>query len=524
MPVNDLLARFRDRWVNPASIRGFAFILAGLFILSFPGASKEVIVLVLVAALFVVGGADVWAEIRSPSINWRTLGLGIVLMVSAIGVAVFGRDAFLTVVRFLAVLIAVRGVVVAFDALRRRRTSPTWVFDVVRGLMYVVAGIVVFIIPESLTGAVLVVGAVGALIVGGILIAFGMANTDEPIYSPTELGGLVKRWVETRDVSEDLRADIADSLYFEPPDLARKQVGFWTLLVLSEVIATLGVLADSTAVVIGAMLVAPLMTPIMGVSAAIVSGWLKRITTSFLTVVGGVIVAIGVAWIVAVWAPHLVPIASNSQITSRVSPTMLDLMVAIAAGAAGAYTLVDRRVSSSIAGVAIAVALIPPLGVVGVSLQAGMYDDASGAFLLFLTNLVAIILAASIVFLLSGFAQLTQLRESRDKVRTFMVTVILGLLLVMVPLLFTSRDIVSNASRQAVAQDTVDAWVESNANLTVTSVEVDGHVVSVTLAGQGDVPSVTDLEGELETSLGIDVSVMVELFPSQVFTSNDTTG
>jgi len=522
--VNDLLLRFRDRWVNPASVRGFAFILAGLFILSFPNTSKNVLVLVLVAALFVMGGADVWSEIRSPSINWRTLGFGILMMVSAVVIAVYGRDTFQAVVRFLAVLIVVRGLLVAIDALRNRRTSPTWVFDITRGLMYIAAGIVVFIIPDSLTSSLLVVGAVSALIIGGILIAFGMGNPGEPVYSPTELGGLVKRWLETRDLEEDLRVDIADSLYFEPPDLVRKEVGFWTLLVLSEVIATLGVLADSTAVVIGAMLVAPLMTPIMGVSAAIVSGWLKRVTTSFLTVVGGVIVAIGVAWIVAVWAPHLVPIASNYQITSRVSPTMLDLMVAIAAGAAGAYTLVDRRVSSSIAGVAIAVALIPPLGVVGVSLQAGMYDDASGAFLLFLTNLVAIILAASIVFLLSGFAQITQLRESRDKVRTFMVTVVLGLLLVMVPLLFTSQDIVTNASRQSVAQETVDTWIGADADLAVLSVKVDGHLVSVTVAGQGSLPSVSDLEGELQTSLGTDVTVKVELFPSQIFTSDATTG
>lgn len=519
----DLLARLRDRWVNPASVRGLALILAGLFILSFPDASREVIVLVLVAALFALGIADVWSEIRSNAINWRTLGLGIVMMLSAAAIAVFGRSAFQAVIRFLAVLIALRGVVVAFDALRNRRASPTWVFDVVRGLMYVAAGGVIFIIPASLTSSLLVVGAVTALIVGGILIAFGMSNPDEAVYSPTELGGLVKRWIESRDLGDDLRIDIADALYFEPPDLIRKEVGFWTLLVLSEVIATLGVLADSTAVVIGAMLVAPLMTPIMGVSAAIVSGWLKRVTTSFLTVVGGVIVAISVAWIVAVWAPHLVPIASNSQITSRVSPTMLDLMVAIAAGAAGAYTLVDRRVSSSIAGVAIAVALIPPLGVVGVTLQTGRYDDAAGAFLLFLTNLVAIILAASIVFLISGFAQLTQLRESKDKVRTFMVTVILGLLLVTVPLLFTSQEIVTNASRQSTAQETVDTWVGSDSDLTVASVKVDGHLVSVTLAGQGDVPSVADLETDLEASLDTDVTVRVELFPSEVFTSDGST-
>jgi len=349
-----------------------------------------------------------------------------------------------------------------------------------------------------------------------------VSNPDEAVYSPSELGGLIKRWLDGRDVGDDLRMEVADSLYFEQPDIARKEIGFWTLLVLSEVIATLGVLADSTAVVIGAMLVAPLMTPIMGVSAAIVNGWLRRITTSFLTIVGGVGVAIAVAWITAQWAPHLVSIASNSQIQSRVSPTMLDLMVAVAAGAAGAYTLVDRRVSNSIAGVAIAVALIPPLGVVGVTLQSGYYDDARGAFLLFLTNLVSIIIAASVVFLLSGFAPFAQFRETREKVRTVTVSIVLGALIVMVPLLFTSQGIVNSATRQSTAQEVAQEWASADPGLTVIQVEVDGNDVSVQVAGQGEVPSVSDLESLLQESLGIDVAVRVEYFASQILTSDDS--
>ena len=103
---------------------------------------------------------------------------------------------------------------------------------------------------------------------------------------------------------------------------------------MSTTIATLAILADSTAVVIGAMLVAPLMTPILGVSAGIVNGWMGRVSRAFATVAGGVAVSILVAWIVSSWAPHFVPIASNSQVISRVSPTLLDMLIALAAGAA----------------------------------------------------------------------------------------------------------------------------------------------------------------------------------------------
>lgn len=320
-----------------------------------------------------------------------------------------------------------------------------------------------------------------------------------------------------------MRDDVVDNLYFEPPDSLQKQVGFWTLLVLSVVIATLGVLADSTAVVIGAMLVAPLMTPIMGVSAAIVNGWMRRLLTSFATVVGGVSVAVGVAFVVTVWTPRLVPLASNGQILSRTSPTLIDLMIAMAAGAAGAYATVDKRVSSSITGVAIAVALVPPLGVVGVMLQATEWSDALGAFLLFLTNFVSIVLVASIVFLVTGLAPFSRIRESRDKMRTVIATVVLATIVVMVPLAFTSNGILASATRQSTTQDIVEEWL-AGTDLELNRVVVDTDQVDVRLSGEGALPPVDELEASLEDALGVDVSVRVEYFPSTVVTSDTQAG
>ena len=261
------------------------------------------------------------------------------------------------------------------------------------------------------------------------------------------------------------------------------------------------------------------MTPIMGVSAAIVNGWTRRVMTAFATVTGGVIVAIGVAWIISVWAPQLVPIASNTQITSRTSPTLIDLMIAVAAGAAGAYATVDKRVSSSITGVAIAVALVPPLGVVGVTLHAGVWSDAWGAFLLFLTNLVSIILVASIVFFVTGLAPFAEIRENQRKMRTVIATVVLAALVIMVPLAFTSNGIITSATRQSEARSTVEAWVEGT-TIDVDRVTVSGDEVDVLISGEGPPPSVSDLEASLEESLGADISVTVEFTPSQFLTSD----
>lgn len=508
-----------ERWVNPATIRGAVLVAAGVITLGIPDLSTRLLGLVLALSLMAVGALDVWTEIRSPERNSRSILIGALAVLG--GVAILARPVetleFVTTV--LSIVIAVRGANITAEGVRTRDSNPNWTFDIVRGLLYVAFAAIVFFLPDALVRSVVVTGGVGAIAIGAITFAYGSSHPNEAELGSDELGGLVKRWIDDRDVGGTSREELVESLYFEKPDAGEKQRGFWVLLVLSVIIATLGVLADSTAVVIGAMLVAPLMTPIMGASAGIVNGWTVRMTRSFATVAGGVAVAILVAWIVAAWTPQLVPLETNGQITSRTSPTLIDLMIAIAAGAAGAYAIVDKRVSSSITGVAIAVALVPPLAVVGILLYAGESDDALGAFLLFLTNLVSIILVAGIVFLLMGLAPMSELGANREKNKTVIATVLLGAMIIVIPLAFTSEGIVASATRQANAQEVIEAWIETEPGLSILRVEVNEEVVDVRISGQGEVPSIAELETALEAELGVDVEVLVEYFPSERLTS-----
>ncbi len=247
---------------------------------------------------------------------------------------------------------------------------------------------------------------------------------------------------------------------------------------------------------------------------------MHRLGTSFATVVGGVTVAIGAAWIVAVWTPQLVPIATNSQILSRTSPTMIDLMIAVAAGAAGAYATVDKRVSSSITGVAIAVALVPPLAIVGVMLQASEFADAWGAFLLFLTNFVVIVLVACFVFLVTGLAPMRDLRVNREKSKTVVVTVGLAALVILVPLAFTSQGILASATSQSAGQRVAESWLSDQPGLEVMRISVEGEDVAVRISGEGTLPSIEDLEVQLEEELESNVTVLVEYFPSVIVFSD----
>ncbi len=501
-------------YINHTTIRGAAFVVAGLIALFVPSASRFLLAITLAGVLIVNGTVEAYAAFKAKPIRWTTLFVGILYVVAGIGIVLVPESTIRVSSLIFAVVAIVRGLLLAYGALRHRTSRPTWVLDLVRGSLFVAIGLVFAIVPESIIAGMIFLIAGTAIVYGAVTLSFGIVHADDVDIDTLEVGGFIKAWLDQRDVGDEMRASVVDSLFFEQPDATTKRVGFWVLLVLSTTIATLGIIADSTAVVIGAMLVAPLMTPIMGVSAAIVSGWPKRVSLSFAYIVGGVGVSIGTAWIVTAWTPQLVSLSANSQVISRTSPTLVDMMIAIAAGAAGAYATVDKRVSSSITGVAIAVALVPPLGVVGLTLKSGAFSDASGAFLLFLTNLVSIILTAAIVFVIAGLVPLSQFVENRQKMRTVISTVFVGALVVMLPLVFTSEGIIASASRQSTAQKVTEEWLEGAEDLTLNKVVVDTDKISVTISGEGTVPDVGVLEKTLEEEMDANISLIVDFFPS----------
>lgn len=170
---------------------------------------------------------------------------------------------------------------------------------------------------------------------------------------------------------------------------------FYVLLISSALIATLGLIQNSAAVVIGAMIVAPLMGPIFSLSAAALHGSWQTISTSFATIVKGVLAAVGVAALIAALTPG---IEITPEIAARSHPTLYDILVALGSGVVGAFAFVSRKVSNALPGVAISVALVPPLTTVGIGV--GFLDTTLifGAGILFLVNLVGIFLAALLVF------------------------------------------------------------------------------------------------------------------------------
>jgi uncharacterized hydrophobic protein (TIGR00271 family) len=335
---------------------------------------------------------------------------------------------------------------------------------------------------------------------------------------------MVRAWFEDKDIGRDRRHGISDGLYYEEPGRVGKLTSFGVMMLLSTTIAALGILQDSTAVVIGAMLIAPLMTPIMGSASGIVGGWPRRTLDSAATVTIAAVGAIGVAWIVAAWIPAIGDLTTNSQITSRIEPTLIDLLIGVAAGAAGAYATVDRRVSSSLPGVAIAVALVPPLAVAGVTAHARLWEEAGGALLLFVTNGVAIVLGAVVVFVITGFVSFRRLRTYGTLSKASLATVLVSALVIMVPLGITGQGVVAASVATGSAEDAVATWLVGVPTIQVLEVNVEGSEVGVVLASPDSYPPIEELEELLSAALETSVIVTVNQIPTLSETYSDADG
>jgi len=204
---------------------------------------------------------------------------------------------------------------------------------------------------------------------------------------------------------------------------------FYTLLLAASLIASFGLMANSTAVVIGAMLVSPLMTPILGMSLALVRGSGKLFWRATQAEIFGVMLAVGVA---ALFGLLPMNIEATPEMLARTQPNLLDLLVAVLAGFAGAYAMVDERISPALPGVAIATAIVPPLANTGLCLGIGAYAGAWGSFLLFFANFISILLVAAAVFLAAGLSSEIVWKSPWDFIRRFAWATLAFLVLIVV--------------------------------------------------------------------------------------------
>lgn len=212
-------------------------------------------------------------------------------------------------------------------------------------------------------------------------------------------------------------------------------VGFFTILTLANLIALSGLLVNSAPVIIGAMLISPLMGPILSFGFAFITGdsfvWEKSLRK--------IIISVLLTVFVAALASYLSPLDEvTREISVRTTPNIFDLLIAFLSGTAGAAAICTKKNYLTIVpGVAIATAVIPPLSVTGFGIGNGYFAIASGAFFLFFTNFVAIVLSTCLVFYLYGFRPGLKDDEDARKLKRRLVLLSSVLLLISAPLVYT---------------------------------------------------------------------------------------
>ena len=196
------------------------------------------------------------------------------------------------------------------------------------------------------------------------------------------------------------------------------------LMLLSTVLATVGLYLNSASVIIGAMLLAPLMAPIISLAMGLLRYDQKLFQRSIWKIVFGVCLALIASAFLTLISPYQ---PFTGEMRARINPTVLDLTVAIAAGVAGAYTKSFKEILQSLAGVAIAVALVPPLAVAGIGL--GRFDlyVFTESFLLFSTNLIGIVVAAALTFRLLGYSSAVHNKRGIGIVLMFLIAICIPL-------------------------------------------------------------------------------------------------
>lgn len=299
---------------------------------------------------------------------------------------------------------------------------------------------------------------------------------------------------------------------------ARPDVDFFVMIGLSALIATFGLLQNSAAVIIGAMLVAPLFSPLLAISLSIIQGNVRLLRLAIESTVKGIALAIFLSALLALTAPSK---TLTPEILSRGSPNLFDLAVALASGAAGAYAIARKDVAAALPGVAIAAALVPPLGVIGIGFAMGDLSVAGGGSLLFLTNLVAVALAGALTFLLLGFRPGAHGGRDVHLRRGLMVTIIL-FVLITIPLGLFFVNSVRTADTRSILQSTLVKQIQTIPNLELISSEniefqSQGNKLIVTVPvytfGTVSKEEVTKLSNDLSAAISRPVLVRLVTYP-----------
>jgi uncharacterized hydrophobic protein (TIGR00271 family) len=294
---------------------------------------------------------------------------------------------------------------------------------------------------------------------------------------------------------------------------------YFLFVVLSCTIATMGLLTDSPAIIIGAMLVAPLMSPIIGMGLASITGDSHLLRNAFTALIEGAVLAVCVSFLLT-WVNQQLPFILTQElpeeVIARAHPSPIDLTVALAGGLAAAYALAQPHLSAALPGVAIATALMPPVCTVGIGLAMERWEIASGASLLFITNAITIAFASTLVFFALGFGP-RPLSNANRLPRSLIIAALLTLGL-LVPLTYVGINFVREATESRQIETIVREEISKSmqADLVDMNVRRSGESLSMNITLRTSRPLIYQDSVELQEAIAGRLQRPVELIINDV--------
>lgn len=309
---------------------------------------------------------------------------------------------------------------------------------------------------------------------------------------------------------------------------ASPSFGYFLFLILAVMIASFGLINNSAAVIIGAMLISPLMTPIFGAALAIVTGRSVLLRKSLFSVFFGVFLSIMAACFLGLMP--FTPLSMTSEILGRTSPNLFDIVIAALAGLAGAIAMIDESVGESLPGVAISTSLAPPLGASGLCLAMGNFSSAYGAFLLFFTNFLIIFLIGGLLFYFTGFAPQGDRREQWLKLKKPFWVTVGGLILICYPLGKALYRMHLEQENKEVIEEVFRNKIVDSSNTSIVKIRFRQHkgflsVFAVVRSREAIRPGVvTEIEEEISERLDLDAELVVRCNSSVDVVARGTDG
>ena len=319
----------------------------------------------------------------------------------------------------------------------------------------------------------------------------------------------VKRYIRFLRIDEERQRKVIEEI----KERAEPNFDFILLTVFSTIIVSFGLLIDNVAVVIGGMLIAPLIWPILALAIAIIKGNIRLIKKSFFTILKFTLAIFLVAFLIALLTPYL---GESHEVLLRTKPTLFELFIALAAGFIGAFAVAHPKLSAALAGVVAAVALVPPLAVMGILFAQGSFVLATGAALLYFTNLIAIALTSIILFLMVGI-KFPKRETCKDVAVSNISWFIIFLVIIVIPLSLVMKDVLQENKERSIIKEVIESYTINTKVINLT-VDDKGEVIVIeaTLQSPYELTAwhVNRLSDILIERLGASVNLTMKIVPT----------